>query len=230
MEERRDNKIQKGLLVLNCLAILFLSAIACFAGGPIVVEGADALHGIALVYSFESSYSPLMFTHLQRETDEILSSLSIESGWYDFQQAAGRTFSSRLVVVRFKGNCDVATTSGKMTSGALGYTHVTEGEVLPFVEVHCDKIWGFIRHEVERRPGQAAQLFARALSRVLAHELYHVIGATGKHSREGVTKAFLTAKELTQGALPFDEPASAQILYKLGQRGYGSVLNADGGM
>jgi hypothetical protein len=219
MEDGQDNLREKNLLVLKASVLAVLTAVYGYADGPIIVEGAETLHGIAVVYSFESGRPPDTLTHLRRETDAILRPLSIEAGWYDFNHAAGLTFSSRLVVVRFKGNCEAGAIDGKVSSGALGHTHVTEGEVLPFVEVNCDKVWGFIKSEVERRPGQGAYFFGRALARVLAHELYHVIGATGRHSAQGVTKALLTSRELIQGALDFDEGASQQILSNLSRRG-----------
>jgi hypothetical protein len=229
MAELRQRSREAGRLALTSFLLLLLTAGGCLADGPVVVEGADSLYGVALVFRFDGPFSSTALDHLQIETDEILRPLSVEAGWFDFNRIAGRTFTNRLIIVRFKGNCEVNGYAGSPQKGALGFTHVTEGEVLPFVEISCEKVWGFIRSEVDRRPGQADYLFGRALARVLCHELYHVIGATSRHSHEGVTKALLTARELTQGALHFDGISGEAILDRLGHRRLQRMLASHGG-
>jgi hypothetical protein len=56
-------------------------------------------------------------------------------------------------------------------------------------------------------------LLGRAMGRVLAHELYHIVADTSDHGREGVTQASLTPRELTAGQLELrpSELAAMQI-------------------
>jgi hypothetical protein len=70
--------------------------------------------------------------------------------------------------------------------------------VLPFAEVSCDRIakavatamWGGERKEADR-------LLGRALGRVLAHELYHILGKTHEHNADGsLAKEAISAKQL----------------------------------
>ncbi|MFO0281997.1 MAG: hypothetical protein ACK532_08790, partial [Acidobacteriota bacterium] len=70
--------------------------------------------------------------------------------------------------------------------------------ILPFAEVACDRIaravagamWGAERKEADR-------LLGRALGRVLAHELYHILGKTHEHNPDGsLAKEAISAKRL----------------------------------
>ncbi len=92
--------------------------------------------------------------------------------------------------------------------GPLAFTHSSDGMVLPFAEVACDKVrssvnsalWGAQRKN-------SAMLFGRALGRVLAHEIYHVRAKTTHHSSRGVAKNRLSGAQLIADDLGFDEPA-----------------------
>lgn len=109
-----------------------------------------------------------------------------------------------VVQVRLKGRCSgeaaVARESGE---GPLGWAYVVDGEIQPVAYVNCDRIAQTLERELrgaslkERR-----EKFARAVSRVVAHELTHIFQQSRKHNRSGLEKAYLTAGALTkEGAL-----------------------------
>ena len=103
-----------------------------------------------------------------------------------------------LVMVRMKGSCDISSMAKFLDErGPMAWTHTIEGEILPFSEVACDNIrravvgalWG----------GQKAkqdELFGRALGRVVAHELYHIVYKTNVHNKAGVFKESLSGYQL----------------------------------
>ena len=69
-------------------------------------------------------------------------------------------------------------------------------------EVDCDRLRTVLRSDLEGRDASGWSLmFGRALGRVLAHEMYHVLAHTAKHGRTGVTKGALSARELTAPGL-----------------------------
>jgi len=117
------------------------------------------------------------------------------------------------VVVSFKGSCDgSAIPSVPVESGALGWTHTSNGEVLPFTDIDCDRIRrlvGPVMTGVEREDRDPA--LGRALGRVLAHELYHVFAKTKHHSSWGIAKAFYTPLELMAEKFRF-EPKEFKLL------------------
>jgi len=114
------------------------------------------------------------------------------------QAAPNETFND-VVLVKLKGTCKMERMIPFMDErGPLAWTHSTDGAILPFAEVSCDRIanavagalWGGQRK-------QADMLLGRAMGRVLAHELYHIIGKTHEHNADGsLAKEAISAKQL----------------------------------
>ena len=89
--------------------------------------------------------------------------------------------------------------------GPLAFTHSTDGEVLPFSMVSCDRV----RHSVESAMwggdrARADLLLGRALGRVLAHELVHIVAKSSKHGVKGVAKTALSGGQLIADRLELD--------------------------
>lgn len=74
----------------------------------------------------------------------------------------------------------------------LGYTYILGGEPSPFSDIECDRV----RSSLAARPGCGDLAFGRALGRVLAHELHHVIDRTRRHTTKGYTRESLSVAEL----------------------------------
>src|SRR5262249_11194728 len=105
-----------------------------------------------------------------------------------------------MVQVRLKGHCTGESAGVREAGeGPLGWVYMIEREIQPVAYVNCDRIAQTLEHELrgatvkERR-----EKFARAVSRVVAHELRHIFEQSRKHSRSGLQKAHLTAWELTK--------------------------------
>ena len=90
--------------------------------------------------------------------------------------------------------------------GALGWTHVSDGAILPFSEIDCDRIRQFVQKELlYRKPAEREEIFGRAIARVVAHELYHIFANTHHHGSDGVAKAAYTVQELLSDDFVFEE-------------------------
>jgi hypothetical protein len=170
---------------------------------------------IVLVISFQQELPTLSVQAMQLELANIFEPLSIEPEWYRMEEAQGLTFPHRLIVVRFTGAC-ARPLEAPVSNGALGYTHITDGDILPFIEVNCDRVLGFIHRSASK------QLLAFdegvsgvALGRVMAHEIYHVVAGTAGHGKAGVTREALTPEELTRGSTFIDGPESLLMIRTL---------------
>ena len=109
----------------------------------------------------------------------------------------GESFDD-LTVVRMTGTCAADPLPLYDERGPLGLTHVTDGKVLPFASLDCDRLRTVLRSNLDGRDASEWRvIFGRALGRVLAHEMYHVLAHAAKHGRTGVTKGALSARELT---------------------------------
>jgi hypothetical protein len=155
-------------------------------------------------------YSSVAVEEMGREASAILSHTSV-----DVRLRIGYTreaFDGTLVVVNLRGRCDMDAGPPKAQVGPLGWTHSENGRLLPFADLACESIRGAVQSA--QPPGNrlhANAILGRAMGRVLAHELYHIAGATFKHGRDGVAKAALSPENLTAAHLDLD-PADVKTI------------------
>ena len=162
---------------------------------------------ITVYTQFEHPYSAISIDTMREELGAIMSPLGLDFTWRDLNRSRGNEVSVELVVVTFKGTCEMdGGMTGRGETGALGWTHMSDGTILPFSDVDCDKIRRFISPEVRSLDRKDRDLaYGRAIGRVLAHELYHVFTNTTRHASWGVAKAFYTSKDLVSVQFEFQE-------------------------
>ncbi len=171
-------------------------------------EGGRSSAPITIYTEFEHENSPRSLKSLKSELVAIMGPFGLQFEWRDLKRVRRNEVSVELVVVSFKGRCDMEGLALPIhpPTGALGWTHMSDGDVLPFSDVDCDRVRALIapvtlgtsRDERER-------LFGRALGRVLAHELYHIFANTTRHGHMGVAKPFYTATELVSETFQFQK-------------------------
>jgi hypothetical protein len=180
----------------------------CLVLGAVPVPGQvpeRPIADIAVYYGFEHEPPAVFLEALKDETACILQPVSQSIEWQPIPKTSpGASTTKYLVVVRFKGNCDLSSPAPKRPGGrALGWTHITDGVVLPFSDVNCDRIRAFLSSELRRlTPGDRETVFGRAAGRVLAHELHHVLANTRQHGEAGVAKSGFTIRELMGDTVP----------------------------
>ncbi|MBI3694200.1 MAG: hypothetical protein HY238_05090 [Acidobacteria bacterium] len=162
-------------------------------------------NSVTVVMYFEAEHAPITLSHLQREVEFIMEPLDLQFRWRLGKCVANGEVFHHLVVVHFKGRCEmVEYPSWEAASGSLGAAEMSEGKLIPFCRIECNRVREFIRPLVKGESFiQMHVLLGRALGRVLAHELYHVLADTTRHGSSGVTKSFLTPEELVDRALKF---------------------------
>jgi len=159
----------------------------------------NAVPPIAIYYGFQHEASAEVLGGIQKEVGEIMTPMLPPFEWRRLDAVRGGEVSEDLAVVNFKGTCEVGDLMPDRSSpGALGQTHVTDHVVLPFSDVDCDRVRNYLRPSLlALSPRKREQVYARALGRVLAHELYHIFAKTTHHDGAGVARARFTAAELT---------------------------------
>lgn len=161
---------------------------------------------ITLYTSFRYQPPPAVAAAIQEEVEAIMAPIGLRFEWRDLGAERGNEVSAELAVITFQGKCDPAIGVGPIrVSGALGWTHVSDGAILPFTEVACDRVREFVYRSllmVPRDEREAA--YGRALGRVLAHELYHIFGNTTRHASEGVAKESYTVQDLLTEEFQFE--------------------------
>ncbi len=174
--------------LLFCLVLAALPSL----GG----ERQASIAPIALFTQFQEEPSAAIREALQSELETIMNPVGLHFDWRSLND--GDNTATELVVVTFKGRCDVRGMQPlTVMPGALGWTHVSDGLVLPFSEVDCSAVRDFLQRQLlVRSPAEREELYGRALGRVLAHELYHVLASTASHGACGVAKSGYTVSDL----------------------------------
>ncbi|WP_321476004.1 hypothetical protein [uncultured Paludibaculum sp.] len=190
---------------LTITAIICLALTTQSAWG---LEGLPSLNGpLTLVVQYETQPPAESLAEMRRELNTLLQKSSIQVEWRLREEMKPGTQVSDLVLVKFRGSCRMQVEPALLDErGPLAFTHTTDGEVLPFSEVLCDKVRVAARSAMHG--GQLAQgnrLMGRAMARVLAHEIYHIAGNTKGHTKEGVSRRALTGAQLIAEHMDFDQ-------------------------
>jgi hypothetical protein len=163
-----------------------------------------------LYAQFQQEPPEMVLASLQAELRTILEPLGMSFEWRDLDLSRGNEVSTELAIIHFKGDCDVKELAPvAVFPGPLGWTHITDGEILPFTDVSCDSIRLFVQRDLLRLPERDREAaFGRAVARVLAHELYHIFANTTKHGSWGIAKAAYSVDELLCPKLQFEKRES----------------------
>jgi hypothetical protein len=152
---------------------------------------------------------------MKYQTEIIMQDAGFDVGWWDSREEL-RDTRAHLLVIEFRGSCAPASRKASghtlQSFSNLASSAVTDGRVLPFIRIDCDELNNLLRSKFGSEPQlRQASLYARALARVLAHEIYHVIGQTTLHTRNGLTKSRVRAEELIDENFGFTEPAIEKL-------------------
>jgi len=174
-----------------------------------------AVSAVTLILRFDGAYSTESLAEMEREVTSIVKESGIRVEWRMLGDVHPSDSFESLVVVRFHGACNMepAPPLGD-ERGYYGITYISDGSVLPFSEVECDKISNSIRPAMSNRQWRDRDsILGRALGRVLAHELFHMLAKTQHHANEGVTKSALSPTQLIAERLIM-APADLETLKK----------------
>jgi len=170
---------------------------ACQTGGGPIAP-------FTLFTQFEHEPPRPVLNSLKQELTNILSAVGMPPEWRTLGASPGPP-SSSLAVANFKGRCNIdGLLNERQEIGMLGWTHITDGQVLPFCGVDCDRVRAFLaRPLLQVQAREREQAYGQALARVLAHELYHIVTETRHHSPSGVAEAAFTEKDLLREQFSF---------------------------
>src|ERR1041384_7188558 len=116
--------------------ILFLTlcALPGFGGEPRPVPVAP----ISLFAQFQEEPPAAVVDALHEELASVMAPMGLRFEWHALSGVRGNEVSVELAVLTFKGRCDVSGLAPRnAVAGALGWTHVSDGAILPFSDVDC---------------------------------------------------------------------------------------------
>jgi hypothetical protein len=156
---------------------------------------------------------------MRREVARLMQTAGYDLEWRGPQDSNIET-GAFLAVVELRGDCEAA--SGDVPSGStvsdvadLASTYISDGQVLPFSWVNCGNVSRLLAPALLDQRGREEFLLGRAVGRVIAHEIYHMLMQTRGHTRNGISKPCFSAADLLAGSFEFEDAALAQL-----QRGH----------
>jgi hypothetical protein len=147
---------------------------------------------------------------MRAELQRLLDPAGVEVAWKSSaDHRAGDDFEL-VAVGSFEGSCSAAEpvltpVSAIDAVASLADTSISDGRVLPFFHVDCARLVRMLGS------GSEKAMLGRALARVIAHELYHIVAGTAEHQYTGVAKASFTLHDLVTPRFDFDMLSLAQM-------------------
>jgi hypothetical protein len=188
------------------MRLVCLCAFACLAVPSAFGEG------ITIVLDFQGPRSEPSVAEMKREFAGIMKDTALRFDFRARGQASGETHTD-LLVVRFTGKCVLGPVGYLYDErGPMAFTYSTDGVVQPFSEVACDKVTSAVRSAMAGGDfANADVLLGRALGRVLAHEVMHILSKSGAHGHAGVAKTALSGSQLIAPELRLEPEDVARI-------------------
>lgn len=180
---------------------------------PLAAVTAAHAANVTLVLDFEGAHSVRAVKTMQQELNRVFESTNVRVDLKLKKEIPRNPVFADVVMVKMRGNCRWENYAPLLDErGAFAWTHTSDGVILPFSEVACDRVrqsiaeamWGGQRREAEN-------LFGRALARVVAHELMHILGQCPDHSQHGIFKHALSGKQLIAEKLDWTPADMARL-------------------
>ncbi|MCU1338439.1 MAG: hypothetical protein JWO19_4020 [Bryobacterales bacterium] len=193
---------------LVCLMIFGL----CVGRSDPVVQ-ADRTLVVYLNANANQSTKPIQFFKL--ELGALMRTAGYQLEWRETGKSSNDAGVATLVVLEMRGVCEPPNrdfASETVATVTLASTAVSDGQVLPFSWVNCRTLTELLASALSvQRSDQRDYLYGRAIARVVAHELYHVLANEREHSVDGVAKACFTLQDLMSSHFDFEESTLSRL-------------------
>jgi hypothetical protein len=191
---------------------LLLSAVCC----PLWAGAAPAGELLTVLVGSDHA-TPAVLQAMEHAAEAALAP-GIQLTWTTTQQLQGTAVSAPLAVIRLSGDCRPggdaqARPAARLPEGEpLGRTYISDGQVLSTADILCDNVRALVAPDLRGVPmHERDALLGRALGRVLAHELYHIVLRTALHSADGLSRPRQSSADLLAFHDSFAEPASRSL-------------------
>ena len=152
--------------------------------------------------------------YFRHEVSALMHSAGYRVEWRELGKSSGDAGVAVVVVVDLQGKCDlVSTDDAGGSSSNLASTAVSDGRILPFSSVDCGTLTRMLAPALAgQNPGLQDYLYGRAMARIVAHELYHVLSKDHGHAQDGVAKPAFATSDLLANRFEFASPALDRLL------------------
>jgi hypothetical protein len=172
---------------------------------------------LVIFLTSDSAIAPGAFSEIRKEVSHLFEPAAIRVDWRDPSIDREGVENDYSAVIRLRGACSPAepgtrfqhAVSGPFT---LASSAVADGVILPFGDIDCAALNSFLGPALWKEASPVREfVYARAVARLMAHELYHVVGQTSLHARSGISAPAFTVDELLSEHFDFTESAATEL-------------------
>ncbi len=145
---------------------------------------------------------------MKRESETLMQTAGYSVEWKALGDPSGQG-DNVIAVVELRGSCrapDPNVYVKPVENGtSLASTAVEGGKILPFSWINCDTLTEMLAPSLAGMEAEQRDfLYGRAMGRVLAHELYHMLANQRGHAGSGVAKASFSANDVLGERFTFE--------------------------
>jgi hypothetical protein len=152
---------------------------------------------------------------MKREASALLEPAGYNLSWRRLPNTAGEVVTAKLVVVELRGVCQAPRRGEEwpplLKPTSLASTSVVNGNVLPFSWLECGAVSRLLASALTDTGARRDYLYGRAMGRLIAHELYHILTNTRHHDVGGVAKPYFSAQDLLAEHFEFEASTLARF-------------------
>lgn len=171
---------------------------------------------VTVILEFEKPHSDVSLEAMRQEVQHLMGDAGLKIDFRLKQNLPAYPQFADLVLFKMRGSCSMNTWSPSQavdSEGApLAMTYSENGKLLHFGEVACDRVRESLQRVLGPGGGRKHEsALGNALGIVIAHEMYHMLADTKTHTKQGITKEALSARELLDGDLSMPHGADRAI-------------------
>jgi hypothetical protein len=144
---------------------------------------------------------------MKREANTLMEAAGYDLEWRSLPHETAEPVEAPIVIVAMHGICQPPQRADVLppliAPSSLATTAVSEGEVLPFSSIECETLSRMLGAPLAKQEKQDF-LYGRAMGRLIAHELFHILTKTRDHDIGGVGKSHFSAKDVLADHFEFD--------------------------
>lgn len=167
---------------------------------------------LTVLLDIEQKHSQRALTEMRKELAKVFKPTNLTLDVRLRQDTKPEETFSDVVLVKLKGTCRMQNYAPLMDErGPFAWTHTVDGKILPFSEVACDHVARSIQQAIGSESRDRDRLLGRALARVMAHEIVHMVGKCSDHSHAGVFRHALSGRQLIAEKLELEPEDIARL-------------------
>jgi len=167
---------------------------------------------LTVLLDVEQKHSQRALAEMRKELSKVFKPTNLNIAVRLRQDTRPDETYNDVVLVKLKGTCKMQNYAPLMDErGPFAWTHTVDGKILPFSEVACDHVARSIQQAMGENGGDRDRLLGRALARVMAHEIVHMVGKCADHSHAGVFRHALSGRQLIADRLELQPEDIARL-------------------